>query len=211
MLLGRLGMAREFTEGLWSQRRSMAAQDGAIRAAASSHGLSVNPHRVAVLRRKIWLAENERMYGRRICPSFEPTGDHVLDAAIACPCSYLDADIAGEGVCRCALLGKPDATSQDFRRAEKRQAERYQRATLNWSGRILDTRDRTLDARRGLPVPSVMHQVRLAIARHGLPLSAIVDLPIHAEHLAKLAAMRGFSCKYDARAEGGMLVRLGEA
>jgi len=76
---------------------------------------------------------------------------------------------------------------------------------------VLDTRGRLLDGLRGLPVPDAMHQVRQALARKGLPLTAIVDTRTEADHLCRLGSVRGFSCVYDARAEGGMLVRMGEA
>ena len=38
-----------------------------------------------------------------------------------------------------------------------------------------------------------------------------LETQAEASHLVRLGGLRGFSCRYDARAEGGMLVRMGEA
>jgi len=159
----------------------------------------------------VWLAENDALYGRRLCPSFEPPGLPEAEAKITCPCAHVNEELEHRGVCYCALFGTPNATSADFRTAEKRHAHRYLASPLRWVGTVLDTRGRRLDGRRRLPVPDAMHQVRRVLAGRGLPLTAIVETRVEADHLCRLGKLKGFSCVYDARAEGGMLVRMGEA
>lgn len=210
-LAGRVASMKEFARGLWSYRRSLAALDARTRAFAHEHGLAVNPHRLAYRQRMVWLAENEHLYGHGYCPSFEPTADPMVDESIVCPCAYLGVETDGRRVCHCALFGVRDATAAEFSAAEQRHARAYELDSLRWVGEALDTRGRHLDEQRGLPVPDAIHQVKQALARRGLPLTAIVATQVEANHLRRLGAIRGFSCVYDARVEGGLLVRMGEA
>jgi len=206
-----MASVRELAKGWWAYHRALPAVDAWARSCAAERGLAVNPHPIAYLQRLVWLAENDALYGRRACPSFEPPGTPEADAKITCPCAYSAEEVAGRGVCTCALFGAAGATSADFRMAEQRHAHRYLAGPFHWSGKVLDTRGRRLDSRRRLPVPDAMHQVRSVIASRGLPLTAIVETQVQADHLCRLGKLRGFSCVYDARAEGGMFVRMGEA
>jgi len=208
---GTFATVREFVDGLMVHRRSLPAHDAWLRASAAERGLAINPHRLVRARRLIWLAESDKLFGHRFCPSFEPTGDAGTDTAITCPCSYLEADLQSRGVCHCGLLGLADSTSAEFREAEKRHTRMYAEAPMQWTGKTLDTRGSAVDNRRKLPAPGAIHQVRRALAARGLPLSAIVGEQVEAEHVGRLAQLRGFTCVHDARAEGGVLVRMGEA
>ncbi len=52
------------------------------------------------------LIRNSAKYGAPLCPCMpkEITGDPERDERIACPCVYVDADIAVQGACQCKLF-----------------------------------------------------------------------------------------------------------
>ena len=38
---------------------------------------------------KLWLVDSQRMFGRRVCPCFEPSGDPELDRKLLCPGGFV--------------------------------------------------------------------------------------------------------------------------
>lgn len=207
-MAGMLPMMKNFVRDWRSYRGSLPEQDRWIRKFATQRGYSVNPRWMVYTNLKLWLADSEAMYGRRVCPCFEPSGDSAADKKLICPCAYLEEEVATRGWCHCTLFGRQDLSAADFKRAEAQLMDEYRNTPLTWVGGTLDTRGQHIDPLRGLPAPDAIHQVKRALGGKGLPLSVIVATRVEADHLARLAEMRGADCAFQERSDGGFLVTL---
>lgn len=173
--------------------------DAWIRKHARNRGWSVNPRWMIYTNLKLWIADSEAMYGRRYCPCYEPSGNPDLDRKLICPCQFAQAEIDTTGWCHCTLFGRGDLTPADYKRAEDKLMAEYRGTPLKLADGVLDTRGQHLDELRGLPVPDAMHQVKRAMGSVGLPLEVIVATKTEAEHLLRLAEMRGLGASLDER------------
>lgn len=182
--------------------------DAWIRKHAANRGWSVNPRRMLYTNLKLWLSDSEAMYGRRYCPCYEPSGDPELDRKLICPCQFAQAEIDTTGWCHCTLFGRGDLTRADYKRAEEQLMKEYRGTPLTFADGVLDTRGQHLDPLRGLPVPDAIHQVKRAIGAHGLPLEVIVATRVEADHLERLAELRGWTSS-TVEHEGHLRVTLG--
>lgn len=185
-----LKMMLEFIRDVFKYRRELKKHDVWIKKYAEKKGYSINPHWMFYTNLKLWLIESEKLFGRRYCPCFEPTGNEDFDRNLICPCKFAEEEIKIRGTCHCTLFGKKDLTDEEYRAAEKRLLEEY-RGELNLNGRILDTRGVPIDPLRNLPVPDPLHQAKRALSAVGTPLEVIVESRVHAEHVALLAEKRG--------------------
>ncbi len=187
-----LAMMRGFANDFRRYRGSLRHQDTWIRRYAANKGYQVNPRWMVYTNLKLWMADSETMYGRRICPCFEPSGDADLDKRLVCPCSFLAQEIETRGWCHCTLFGRSDLSAADFKRAEDELMDEYRGTPLHWVDGVLDTRGHHIDPLRGLPVPDAIHQVKRAINGRGLPLDVIVATRVEAGHIGRLAELRGY-------------------
>ncbi len=172
--------------------RDAKRHDAWIRKHARNRGWSVNPRFMLYTNLKLWLSDAETMFGRRYCPCFEPSGDPDLDRKLICPCAFAEEEIATRGWCHCTLFGRGDLTPADYKRAEEELMREYRGAPLTFVDGALDTRGQHIDPLRGLPVPDALHQVKRAIGAKGLPLEVIVSSEVEAQHLQRLAEVRGY-------------------
>ncbi len=207
-MAGMWPMMKNFLRDWRAYHGELRRQDAWIRKFGEQKGYSVNPRWMVYTNLRLWLADSERMYGRRYCPCFEPTGDPVADKKLICPCAYLEQEVRDRGWCHCTLFGREDLTPADYKRAEGQLMDEYRNTPLTWVEGALDTRDQHRDELRGLPVPDAIHQVKRALAAKGLPLSVIVDTNEESEHLARLAQLRGYACVHRVRDADGVLVTL---
>lgn len=181
-----LKMMFRFFSDYFRYRKEIKKHDRWIKKYALTKGYSINPHWMFYTNLKIWLVESEKLFGKRYCPCFEPSGDPDLDRKLICPCVFMDEEIARHGTCHCTLFGKKDLSSEDYKKAEKRLLEEY-RGEINLKNGVLDTRGVPIDPLRNLPVPDPLHQTKRALLMVGTPLQVIVEKEIYAEHVKLLA------------------------
>ena len=201
-------MMRAFFSDLWRNRREVKTQDRWIRRYAQQHGYSVNPRWMIYTNLKLWLIDSEQLFGKRYCPSFEPSGQPELDRKLICPCTFLAEEVASNGTCHCTLFGRADYSKADYKGAEARLMQEYRGEPLRLEGRTLDTRGMPRDPLRGLQVPDALHQVKRALGSVGRPLTVLVETPAEAEHLELLAKRKGWSVTREDRGDH-VAVRLG--
>jgi ferredoxin-thioredoxin reductase catalytic subunit len=201
-------MMKGFARDLTAYRSSLKPQDAWIRKHAANKGWSVNPRWMVYTNLRLWLADCELMYGHRYCPCFEPSGDAEQDRKLICPCPYAQDEIDSKGWCHCTLFGRADLTPADYKRAEGCLMSEYRDVPLRWADGVLDTRGMSLDPLRGLPIPDAIHQVKRALNGKGTPVTAMVATEVEADHLARLAELRGLAFSSQAASEG-FRVRLG--
>lgn len=187
-------MYKEFASGYLKYRRELKKADEWISKYAELKGYRVNPHKMYLTNLKIWISENQEMYGTRLCPCFEPTGDKPTDRKLVCPCSYAAHDIETTGTCHCKLFGRGDLTDEEFVEAEKELMKEY-RIPLKLQDNILDTRGVPQDEYRQMDVPDPVHQVKQALNQiQAFPLEVIVEREQSVNNLlqfAKLKSLRG--------------------
>lgn len=199
------GFARDFVR----YRSSLKRHDEWIRKYASKKGWSVNPRAMVYTNLRLWLADCEEMYGKRYCPCFEPSGDEDLDRKLICPCQFAEAEIERRGWCHCTLFGRGDLSPADYKDAEGCLMAEYRDVPLTWKNGALDTRGMPVDELRGLPIPDPVHQVKRALNSKGVPLDVIVESQVAAEHIGRIADMRGLNSHVaDADADGSYRVTL---
>lgn len=186
-------MMKGFARDLRAYGSTLRRQDSWIRRYAEKKGWSVNPRRMVYANLRLWLSDCEAMYGKRFCPCFEPSGEAELDKKLICPCAFAGDEIAERGWCHCTLFGRADLTVDDYKRAESQLMAEYRDVPLKWIDGVLDTRGMPVDALRGLQIPDALHQVKRALNAKGTPLKVIVASAAEAEHLERLAEMRGFA------------------
>jgi len=153
-------------------------------------GYSINQHWMFFTNLKLWLIESEKLFGKRYCPCFEPSGDPEFDRKLICPCEFMNEEIEQRGTCHCTLFGKKELIGKDHKEAEARLLEEY-RGKINLKGRVLDTRGTSLDPLGSLPIPDPLHQTKRALSMVGTPLKVTVNKKAFAEHIVKLASTRG--------------------
>lgn len=188
-----LSMMKSFCADWRAYGKDARTHDAWIRKHAANRGWSVNPRWMLYTNLRLWLSDAQAMFGKRYCPCYEPSGDPELDRTLICPCAFAQQEIDTTGWCHCTLFGRGDLTPADYKRAEAQLMQEYRGVPLALDGRVLDTRGQHLDALRGLPVPDALHQVKRALGAVGLPLEAIVATRVEAEHLLRLAEMRGIA------------------
>lgn len=201
-------MMKGFAQDLRRYRSTLKRQDAWIRKYAAKKGWSVNPRPMVYTNLRLWLSDCEEMYGRRYCPCFEPSGEPELDRRLVCPCDFAQAEIDRTGWCHCTLFGRADLTPADYKRAEGCLMGEYRDVPLKWADGELDTRGMHVDELRGLPIPDAIHQVKRALNGKGAPITAIVATSTEADHLQRLAELRGLAFSA-ADVEGGVRVKLG--
>lgn len=203
-----LKMMVNFFSDYLRYRDELKKHDAWIRKFAANKGYSINPHWMFYTNLKIWLVESERLFGKRYCPCFEPSGDAELDRKLICPCAFLEQEISERGTCHCTLFGDRNLTSDDYKNAEKRLLEEYQ-GPLNLNGNTLDTRSAPLDPLRGLPVPDPIHQTKRAVRTIGVfPLKVIVDREEFARHIELFAERNQLKASTTRRNDGSYEVFL---
>lgn len=189
-------------------RADLRKQDEWIERFAAKKKLARNPHWMFYTNLKIWLVESERLFGKRYCPCFEPTGEAAFDRKLLCPCAFLEQEIEQRGTCHCTLFGRADLTDAEWKEAEARLMGEYRGVPLRWVDGALDTRGMPRDPLRGLPVPDALHQVKRALQTHAGPtLPVIVATQAEADHLALLAGSLGHEARVEQR-DDHRLVRI---
>lgn len=187
-----LKMMRDFFKSYIKYRKEIKKQDEWIKKYANMKGYKVNPHWMMYTNLKIWLVETQKIFGKRYCPCFEPSGKPEIDNKMLCPCKFAEEEIKEYGTCHCRLFGRGDFTSEDFKRAEKELMREY-RVKLNINGNTLDTTGMPKDKLRGLPIPDSLHQVKRAInILNGNEINVIVETDVEAENLRKFANFYGY-------------------
>lgn len=202
-----LQMMKSFFADYRRYGRDARKHDAWIRKHAHNRGWSVNPRWMIYTNLKLWLSDSEAMYGRRICPCYEPSGDPELDRKLICPCQFAQAEIDTIGWCHCTLFGRGDLTPADYKRAEEQLMKEYRGGPLKLADGVLDTRGQHIDPLRGLQVPDAVHQAKRALGAAGLPLEVIVGTEVEASHLERLAGMRGMRFE-TLKTDDGVRVRL---
>lgn len=151
----------------------------------------------------------EGIYGKRVCPCFDPSGNKELDKTMICPCPYIEDEIEEYGTCHCALFGKKDLSSKNWKKSGNRLMSEY-RIPLNLKGDTLDTRGMPLDSRRGLPIPDTSHQLKSTLVNYkGDKLKIIVATEQEKINLKKIADFKSFTFASDVFEEEGYIVTLG--
>ena len=189
-------MYTDFMKGYLRYRSDLKKMDQWIQKYADRKGFRVNPHPMYLTNLKIWIAENQEMYGSRICPCFEATGDTKTDRKLICPCSFAEEDIAKTGTCHCKLFARGDFTDADFVAAEKELMKEY-RISLNLKGNILDTRGVPKSNNREMDVPDPLHQIKQALNQiPSLPLEVLVAREQSAINILQFAKLKKLKAEY---------------
>lgn len=190
-------MYKDFIGGYLKFRRDLKKMDSWIHKYAERKGFRVNPHPMYLTNLKIWMAENQTMYGTRICPCFEATGDAKTDRKLICPCSYAEEDIAQTGTCHCKLFARGDFTDADFVEAEKDLMQEY-RIPLNLQGSLLDTRGVPQSENRQMDVPDPLHQLKQALNLvSSKSLRVIVEREQSAKNIQQFAQLKKMTAAYE--------------
>ena len=189
-------MYKDFIGGYLRFRGDLKKMDKWMDKYAEHKGFRVNPHPMYLTNLKIWIAENQTMYGKRICPCFEATGDSQVDRKLICPCSFAEDDIAKTGTCHCKLFARGDFTDADFIAAEKDLMKEY-RIALNLQGNVLDTRGVPQSENRQMDVPDPLHQIKQALNQvSSMPLKVIVEREQSAKNILEYAKLKGIQAVY---------------
>lgn len=146
-------------------------------------GLALNP--VAELRERLLatMAENIELYGRRICPCRESTGNQAEDRKLTCPCADHQAEIAASGTCHCTLFGRPDLAPEEWQREISRLMAEF---SLDRT-----VAPATIDG-RGLTCPGpVFLAKRSLLEQDPDQLTVLVDSTVSVKNLTGLAARYG--------------------
>lgn len=185
----------ELVTGYFKYKDQIKQYDSWIHQYAEKKGLVVNPHKAYVTNLKIWLAENEEIYGRRVCPCFETTGDNRTDQKLTCPCSFASQDIEENGTCHCNLFGTKELSDNEWRIQETRLMREY-RVPLNIQGKTIDARNVNQDPFRKLDVPDGVHQLRLALSTVGGTFKMIVEKEQSAKNIVNYCEKRNIPASY---------------
>lgn len=195
-LKANLRMYKDFFGGYLKYREQLKKADQWINKYAEVKGLSVNPHKMYLMNLKIWIAENEDIYGQRICPCFEATGDKKLDRQLTCPCTYAAQDIELHGTCHCNLFGRADLTDEEWKQQEERIMTEY-RIPLKKDGSIIDTRNVPIDEYRGMDIPDPVHQLKQALNQMDGNFQMIVDREQSARNIVSYCNLKGIVAFYE--------------
>jgi len=193
-------MMLAFFRDVYKYKVQIKKQSKWIKTYAQKKNYDVNPNLMINTNLKVWLSEMEGIYGKRICPCFDPSGDKSLDKAMICPCQFIEEEIDEYGTCHCALFGKKGLTEQDWKASGKRLMAEY-RVPLNIKDAVLDTRGMPKDKRRGLLIPDASHQLKNALLQHnGDVLHMIVESEQETINLQQIAQYKGYG--YSVQPEG---------
>jgi len=189
-------------------RKQIKKQDKWINKYIEKKNYDINPNKMISTNLKIWLSEMEGIYGKRLCPCFDPSGGKENDKAMICPCKYIDDEIEEYGTCHCALFGKKGLHKKDWKASGKRLMKEY-RVPLNLKGDVLDTRGMPIDKRRGLPIPDASHQLKSALLKFkGNTLKMIVATEQETFNLEKIAKYKSYTYKCE-NFDNAYMVHLG--
>lgn len=171
-----------------------------IKKYAENKNYDINPNKMISTNLKIWLSEMEGIYGKRLCPCFDPSGGKENDKAMICPCVYIDDEIEEYGTCHCALFGKKGLGEKQWKASGKRLMKEY-RVPLNIKNNTLDTRGMPKDKRRGMPIPDASHQLKSALLKiKEKEIDIVVATEQETYNLEKIAKFKKYeyqSQKYD--------------
>jgi len=194
-------MYKAFFGGYFKYRDKIKKMDSWINKYAKVKNLSVNPHAMYLTNLKIWLAENEEMYGARICPCFEATGEKKIDQQLVCPCTYAEHDIKEQGTCHCSLFGKADLTEDDWKKAEQRVMKEY-RIPLKISNNTVETRGVPIEPYRNMDVPDAMHQFKQALNQiESYPFYMKVNSEQSAKNILSYSKLRNLNASYEQKSD----------
>ena len=185
-------MMLAFAKDYFKYKKEVKKQAKWIVKYAEKKGYDVNPNKMIYTNLKVWLSEMSGMYGARLCPCFDPSGNKELDKKMTCPCTYIEDEIEEYGTCHCALFGKKDLTAEQWKASGKRLMGEY-RIPLNIKGNVLDTRGMPMDSRRNLSVPDASHQLKNALLKiKGDKIKVIVQTEQEAINLEKIAQYKSY-------------------
>jgi len=173
-------------------KKEIKKQTSWINTYAKKKNYGINPHKMISTNLKIWLSEMEGIYGKRLCPCFDPSGRKEIDNKMVCPCVYIDDEIEEYGTCHCALFGGKELTKKQWKASGKRLMKEY-RVPLNIEGNTLDTRGMPLDKRRGMPVPDASHQLKSALLNlKDSEINIIVSTEQETKNLERIAKFKNY-------------------
>ncbi len=189
-------MYKDFFAGYIKYREKIKDADKWITKYTKAKGLVVNPDKMYLTNLKIWLAENEDMYGQRICPCFEKTDDKQTDRQLVCPCTYAAHDIEQHGTCHCNLFGKAELTQEDWKKQSQRIMKEY-RIPLNIQGNTIDTRNVPIDEYRQMDVPDPVHQFKQALNQMDGTFDMIVEREQSAKNIMAYCTLKKLNASYE--------------
>lgn len=193
-----LRMYEDFFGGYIKYRHKIRQYDKWMKKYADARGLTTNPHKMYLTNLKIWLAENEEIYGQRLCPCFEATGDKPTDQNLTCPCTYASHDIETHGTCHCNLFGRADLTEEDWRKQDQRIMKEY-RIPLKIQGQTVDTRGVPRDKHRGMDVPDPVHQLKQSLQQISGTFQMIVEREQSARNIQGYCRLKGIQADCEAK------------
>jgi len=197
-----------FVKDYFKYKKQIKKQDVWIKKYIEKKDYDLNPNKMISTNLKIWLSEMEGIYGKRLCPCFDPSGGKENDKAMLCPCKYIDDEIEEYGTCHCALFGKKGLSNEDWKISGKRLMKEY-RVPLNLKNGILDTRGMPIDKRRGMPIPDASHQLKSALLKHsGNELKIIVATKQESFNLEKIAKYKSYTFKSEKYENDAFIVYL---
>lgn len=186
-------MMISFFKDYFKYKREIKKQTKWINRYAEKKNYTINPNKMISTNLKIWLSEMEGIYGKRLCPCFDPSGEKENDKAMMCPCVYIDDEIEEYGTCHCALFGKKELSEKEWKASGQRLMKEY-RVPLNIDGNTLDTRGMPLDKRRGMPIPDASHQLKSALLKmKDKEINIILRTEQETYNLEKIAKFKGYS------------------
>jgi len=178
-------------------RKDIKRQSRWIQRFISKNNYDINPNIMVSTNLKIWLSEMEGIYGKRLCPCFDPFGGKENDKAMMCPCKYIDDEIEEYGTCHCALFGKKGLSPEKWKASSKRLMSEY-RVPLNLKDNTLDTRGMPLDKRRFMPIPDASHQLKNTLMSYSnKDIKLIVATEQEAFNLEKIANYKSYSYHFE--------------
>lgn len=192
-----LNMYKDFFGGYMKYKDKIKASDKWMQKYADVKGLQLNPHKMYLSQLKIWLAENEDIYGQRICPCFEKTGDTKTDRKLTCPCTYAAKDIENHGTCHCNLFGKKDLTAQEWKEQEARIMREYRIPLKKVNETTIDTRNVPIDETRNMDVPDPVHQLKQALNQMQGSFTMIVEREQSAQNMVGFCELKKITASYE--------------
>ena len=200
-------MMKMFVKSYRKYRGELRRQKAWLEKFASKAGYSINRNWMFNTNLKLWLAESEDLFGKRICPCFSPTGEKERDAAMLCPCRYLKADLQDKGTCHCTLFAAEDAGREVYKKAMSRLMSEYQTPFYRNEEGEIDVRKYPIDESRGLRVPDAYHLAKRAAAAGRGDIRMFVEHPYELDSLKSWGGRNG--CLVEATEKpGGYSVEL---
>ena len=185
-------MMKLFFMSLTKYRKELSRQSKWINNFIAKKGYSVNKDPMFNTNLKLWLAEAEDTFGKRVCPCFSPTLDAEMDRKLVCPCEFLDEDIAMKGTCHCTLFAAGSTEKSLYKESMNRLMSEYQQPMLKNKRGEIDIRNYPIDEVRGLRVPDAYHIIKRAVHMEKLPFTMFVEYEYEYDSLKKWAAKNGY-------------------